>query len=179
MPHWEGEEACRLWLLERRKSGRGAGVPRRPHRRGKNRATMADSAEHAEPDTAVAVAESPPPAEGEIDLDRIYNRLPSKLRKMPPKEAYEWLRTIKLANALDTEASDRISRAQAMQLLVERAQHLRSSLMAIPRRVRHLIDDAAFAALTVEIRKALQVYAAPEGYLDRLLPEEPVAEPPA
>lgn len=86
---------------------------------------------------------------------------------MPPRDAYEWLRVLKLQRQLRTDAVDNSSRAQAIEMLVERPRALRQTMLSIPRRMRHLLDDRTLSTLTQEIRTALNVYAAPEGYLDR------------
>lgn len=164
MPHWDGAEACRAWLRSR--PGRMRAVPLVEHATAASRATA-----DVEP-----AAEVTPPAVPPDDLSALLHELPDELKVMPPRDAYEWLRVLKLQRQLRTEGAARISREQALQMLVERARVLRQTMLTIPRRVRHLIDDTAFAALSQEIRKALQVYAAPDGYLDQLLPDEPTSE---
>jgi len=158
MPHWDGAEACRAWLRSR--PGRMRAVPLVEHATAASRATA-----DVEP-----AAEVTPPAVPPDDLSALLHELPDELKAMPPRDAYEWLRVLKLQRQLRTDAADRISREQALQMLVERARVLRQTLLSIPRRLRHLLSDETHAALTREIRAALNTYGAPEGYLDHLLP---------
>lgn len=169
MPVFDGLDAARRWHAERPARTRSVAVQDRARAALGISTLDGGGGEPGAPDDAASP--SPDRDPNELDLEKLYRRLPARIRQMSPKDAYEWLRVLKLSHQLDADAADQISRDQAVRLLVERARVLRQTMLTIPRRVRHLIDDTAFAALSQEIRKALQVYAAPEGYLDQLLPE--------
>lgn len=178
-PVEDGDDAIRSWLVEQRRLAPQAGHPRR--RRSK-RGVAEIAGDGAAAGDAGADQEDRPrdvarTAEVEAaNLEHLYAKLPAELKKLNPKDAYEWLRCMKLTAALDQAAAEQVSKQQALDMLTDRARALRQTMLTVPRRVQHLLSEEAFSTLTAEIRRALEVYAAPEGYLDRLLPAEVLAE---